>query len=295
MDKKVTAIAKKYNKNGSNQTFEYEAGDWKIIAIDGVDAPTIELFKTARGIGDGDLLTGTRLHSRLITIKASLTDTSSYVAQRKAITSFHDVRAKYRLEITYLDRTVETDFCAIEAISYPTSNVYDNPDFVVGFFVPDPGFYSPDEKKLNFAETIGMWHVERAYTESNPSLPFSYTKPINNIILNYLGTDAAGIRLEITLSEQSNNLVVKINNAYYTILKRPTYPLNVGDRIIIDSFNRNITYNGRSLSLAELRKTPISKLILEPGDNSIAVLKDTNDSPLNASVELSYRERFLSI
>lgn len=113
--------------------------------------------------------------------------------------------------------------------------------------------------------------------------------------MNYLGTDAAGIRLEITLSEQSNSLVVKINNAYYTILKKPTYPLNVGDRVIIDSFNKNITYNGRSLSLAELRKTPISKLILEPGDNSIAVLKDTNDSPLNASVELSYRERFLSI
>lgn len=202
------------------------------------------------------------------------------------------MRAKYKLEITYLGRTVETEMCAIDAISYPTINVYKSPEFVVGFFAADPGFYSPHEKHIEFAKTVGLWHVTRAYADS---LPFSYVKPINDVLLNYTGTDFAGVNLKITLSERAQKLVIKVNEQAFTVLDNSKYPLNIGDRIVLDSANKIITYNGRGLSLAELRKTPISKLILEPGDNSIAVLKDTNDSPLNASVELSYRERFLSI
>lgn len=291
MDKKVTIVAKKYSKSGA-ATFEYEAGDWKITAIEGIDAPTIELFKSPRGIGDGDLLTGSRLHSRLITIKARLANISNYEAQRNAILSFHDVRAKYKLEITYLGRTVETEMCAIEAISYPTINVYKSPEFVVGFFAADPGFYSPSEEHIEFAKTVGLWHVTRAYADS---LPFSYVKPINDVLLNYTGTDFAGVKLKITLSERAQKLVIKVNEQAFTVLDNSKYPLNIGDRIVLDSANKQITYNGRSLSLAELRKTPLSKIVLEPGDNFIAVLKDTNDTPLNASITLNYRERFLSI
>lgn len=291
-DKKVTVIAKRLG--GLGETFEYEAGDWKILSLEGVDAPTIELFHTPRGKGDGDILTGYRLHPRLITIKARLANFMNYSVQRRNCMRFHDVRAKYQLIIKYLDNTVLTGDCSISAISYPTENINESPELTIGFLAMDPGLYSRDEKKLSFSQTVPMWHVTRAYGGEQGSLPFSYIKTSNKLEIEYNGTDSVGFTINLRFSKRSQNLNVKLNNKTLKLFAESEFVFKEGQKVVIDSVNKKGKWEDRSFTPKELRKIPFDELKLSPGFNSIELIDDIG-AEVNATIEMVYRERFLSI
>ena len=40
--------------------FSYNKNDWKMLTLEGVDFPEIEVFSEARGFGHGDIVTGIR-------------------------------------------------------------------------------------------------------------------------------------------------------------------------------------------------------------------------------------------
>lgn len=289
-DKKVTVIAKRLG--GLNETFEYEAGSWKLLALEGVDAPTIELFHTAKGKGDGDIVTGSRLNSRLITVKARTTAGSNYPIQRNNCLRFHDVRAKYQLAITYLDKTVLTGPCQISAISYPTENVHKSPGLTVGFLAADPSFYSREEKKVNFAQVAPLWHVTRYYDGPQGKLPFGYTKASNNVEIEYNGSDFTGFTLAIRFTKQCQNLGVKINGELIKVF--PDSQFTEGEKIIINSKEKTASRNNTRFEPKKLRKIPFEELRLAPGFNRIEIVEGSN-VPVEAAIELAYRERFLSI
>lgn len=298
--KNVTIIAERRGMGYLRNTFEYEAGDWKILEIDGLDSPGFELFRTPRGEGDGDLITGSRLHPRIITIKARLANFTNYRDQREAVTQFHDPRSWYSLYITYLGRSVKTSMCRIQNISYPTINVYKSPVFMVEYFVPDPGLYNPVEKHVNFTSTEALWHVTRIYEGRKGKLPFSYAKTTNKVAFEYEGTDSVGFTTELTLSKNLNGLRIEVNNGSLLILDKVIdpknrYPLVAGAKIIIDSHNQRVTYNGKKVEPAVLRKIAFNALKISPGTNSIAVTQEDESVPFEGVINVKYKERYLCI
>lgn len=298
--KNVTIVAERKGLGYLRNTFEYEAGDWKILEIDGLDAPEFELFHTPRGEGDGDLITGSRLHPRIITIKARLANFVNYKDQREAITRFHDPRALYKLYITYLGRTVTTSLCRIQSISYPTINVYKSPIFLIEYFISDPGLYSPIENHVSFASVEALWHVARAYEGRNGKLPFSYAKTTSSATFEYMGTDSVGFIAELTLSQSLNGLRIEVNNGSIAILNRyidpqNKYPLIPGAKIVVDSYNRRVTYNGKDIEPRVRRIIAFDALKIAPGTNSISITQEDKDLPFEGVINVKYKERYLCI
>lgn len=207
---------------------------------------------------------------------------------------FHNVRAKYQLIIKYLDKTILTGICNISAISYPTENIYESPELTVGFLAMDPGFYSRDEKKLSFAQTVPLWHVTRAYDGKLGSLPFSYIKTSNKLEIEYSGTDSVGFTINLRFSKRSQNLNVKLNNKTLKLFAESEFVFKEGQKVVIDSVNKKGKWEDRSFTPKELRKIPFDELKLSPGFNSIELIDDIG-AEVNATIEMVYRERYLSI
>ena len=98
------------------------------------------------------------------------------------------------------------------------------------------------------------------------------------------------------MSEHTDKIVIKINNGFFIVFDEKR-SLEQGTRLMIDSVNKKATYNQEQLTPAELRKIPFDHLKLSPGINDIAILQGSfdNDKPVNAIIEMVFRERYLSI
>ena len=75
---------------------------FKIISIEGLGTITQEIFTEKRAVGDGDIITGTRVSSRTVTITACNDYAGQFDTSREKINSFFNPKNSFKMYVTYL-------------------------------------------------------------------------------------------------------------------------------------------------------------------------------------------------
>lgn len=117
---------------------------FKIISIEGLGAIAQEIFTEKRAVGDGDIITGTRVSSRTVTITACNDYTGQIDTSRTKINSFFNPKNSFKMYVTYKENTVWCE-CIIDVRDLPTNNIFAPQMFTLSVFCPNPYFKSYDD------------------------------------------------------------------------------------------------------------------------------------------------------
>lgn len=263
------------------EVFNYQSDSWELRALEGFDFPEVETSKQARGVGDGDIITGQRRVSRDMKIVARPLDAENYNLQRMRAIAFHNSRMKYDLHINYLGTERIAKDCRITASNFPLGNVYKMKDLTIRFLSTYADLFAVASEQTNFSKKQALWVWPHAYGQGI-MLPFSAEEHTTEKVINYIGSSPAHPIIEITSTGYAKNIEVTVN--------QKTAILNVemrkGDRIEIDTSKSYAIHNNKILSLgADNDPYDFRKFILDFGDNFIKVDAEVGGSALRTEIE----------
>lgn len=263
------------------EVFNYQSDSWELRTLEGFDFPEIETSKQARGVGDGDIITGQRRVSRDMKIVARPLDAENYNLQRMRAITFHNSRMKYDLHINYLGTERIAKDCQITASNFPIGNVYKMKDLTIRFLSTHAELFAVESEQTNFSKKQALWVWPHAYGQGI-MLPFSAEEHTTEKIINYIGSSSAYPIIEITSTGYAKNIEVTVN--------QKTAILNVemrkGDRIEIDTSKSYAIHNNKILSLgADDDPYDFRKFTLDFGDNFVKVDAEVGGSALRTEIE----------
>lgn len=262
-------------------TFNYENDDWMMTSLEGAEYPQIELFTEAKGIGDGDLVTGKRKGSRVIevaTVPRHYND-GDYRTLRQEALFFHNPSYTFDLEIMYMGDIKNAKKCEIKAFTFPTERYRKNAALKLSYLSPYSELFAIGEERTNLSSITARWTVVRAYTGSNKLL-YSTEDRADSIIIDYSGSAKTSPCIRIVADGYVKDLVIKVGDVTYNL----NVTLKNGDVVVIDGSKAYATLNGKMIRSVE----DFRKLKLIPGMNLISI---TSNSGNAFKSELTYTGR----
>lgn len=280
------AVTIKFTRS-DGKTFAFDDAPMGVTALDGVGGPKLELFTEKTAVGDGDIITGRRVASRLITIKASNRAMRLNQQMRKLVSAFFNPLYKYTVDITYGSSNRAAHECELKAIAIPTVNVYKRFEVTVTFLSPTGyldggGIYGRDINSVQ--PRLGWPWVSVAGRGMLYSL-YNFSKAVT---VNNDGDAPTFIRAVFTAtgSDPVPNPVL-IKGEYYV---RVLTTMNPGDKVEIDTEKRLVKINGvNALHLVD-KTSNWTGMKMEVGQNSFGFDADDHDNQL--SVRIYYTTRF---
>lgn len=250
------------------KTFYYENSDWAMTELTGVEFPPIEIFKEARGIGNGDIITGKRKGSRVITIGTLPREYKGgqYKNLRSKAINFHNIGYTYTLEIGYMGEIKLARDCELNALSFPAEDYSTNAELKVSFLSPHSELFATSIENNNFSCLTGRWAVTRAYLPGTKMI-YATEEKTNSVMIYYDGSVETPAIITITAEGYARNFHIKIGNEKYEIPVE-VYP---GDIIVADTSKSYVTKNG---VLLPNKGQDLRKLKIHLGDNLVEVLAE---------------------
>lgn len=260
--------------------FEYQSDDWELRALEGFDFPEIEISKQARGVGDGDIITGERRVSRDMKIVVRPLNANNYNLQRLQAIAFHNSRMTYDLHINYLGVERIAKNCKITASNFPLGNVYRMRDLTVRFLSPYADLFAVDSEQTNFVQKQALWVWPHAFAPGTP-LNFATDELTAEKVINYIGSSPARPVVEITSTGYAKNVTIRINSNMATL----NLELKAGDRIVIDTSKSYALVNDKIVS-TDSNSSPYDfrKFLLNFGDNFVKVDAATGSNVLRTNI-----------
>ena len=252
-------------------TFNYENDDWMMTSLEGAEFPQIEVFTEAKGIGDGDLITGRRKGYRTIEVATVPRnyDDGNYRELRRAALFFHNPSFTYDVEITYMGDVKIAKGCAIKGLTFPTERYRKNASLKISYLSPYGELFAVGEEQSNFSSITPRWDVTRSYI-AGKKLLYSTEDRSDSVLIEYEGTARTNPVINIMADGYVKDLVVKIGAV--TCIVETT--LKKGDIVVIDGSKAYATLNG------EMIKSPVDfrKLKLIPGANLITITSSSGNA-----------------
>ena len=281
----MAKIVRVVAKRSDGQVFSYENADWRIISIEGIDFPTMEVFTKERGFGNGDIITGKRKGSRDVDIVARSQNSATNEYDRTMALAFHNANHVYDLEFTYMGNTRIAKNCVITGAKCEAETVYRNQEITVSFKAPDADLYADLQTQTNFVATTPLWHVTRAYPLGG-SLPFDSMEKAIIKTVNYLGSEPAPIIATLKAKGLVNGVIARVGTGTITV----DVQLTSGDTIVIDAENKLVTLNGERVSESLYNYLDLPSLALQYGDNDVQVsAEDENNLAFDARMDYTGR------
>lgn len=260
--------------------------DWGVESLTGVDFPEIEIFSEPRGYGNGDIVTGKRKKSRLITFMASFrASDDKYESERRNVLGFYNSNYTYQLEVTYLGNTLLAKECELVAANYPSANIYDSPDLSISLMSPYPDLFADNKETTSFSSVTPMWHWTRYYAPGGGKLAFGEITKTDKKVINYLGSEPAPIVITIKSTGYVPGIDIEmglINTSVKTVL-------NAADVLVIDCDKRTVKKNGKDVPYSDFDARDLMQMVLGYGDNQIKISKDGNTA---FTAEVSFVGRY---
>lgn len=252
-------------------TFNYENDDWMMTSLEGAEFPQIELFTEAKGIGNGDLVTGKRKGSRVIevaTVPRHYNDGDYRILRHEAL-FFHNPSHTFNLEIVYMDDIKIAKECEIKAFTFPTERYRKNASLKLSYLSPHSELFAAGDEQTNLSSIIARWAVVRAYTGSNRLL-YSTEDRADSIVIDYQGSSITSPVIKITADGYVKDLVIKIGDVTCNL----NTTLKSGDVVVIDGSKAYATQNGTMVRSVE----DFRKLKLIPGANLISITSNSGNA-----------------
>ena len=271
--------------------------DWVIPSdgLDGFGAFTNSFTTVNNAIGDGSILSSTRIAQKDRTIKAVSRSIANNDTLRAQAIEFFAGKHTYKIYLTYMG---VTRWCEgkIYKFELPSENVNKHMHLQVTFMCTNPYMKSYDDFGKDIASISGMagfpflCAAERSY-----HVPQGTTSGIYNfsqtVVLSNDGDTAAGCRVIIQASGTVENPKVTINGHYVRVLDE----LEAGDRIEIDFTANPPTVRKNDVNILGKcdRTSAFDEMELQIGDNTAAF--DADNGSDNMAVSIYYNKLYTAI
>jgi len=264
--------------------FTYNSDTWGMLSMKGFDFNEIETKKSARGLGDGDIITSQRRISREMTVVAKPRSIKYLDTERARALSFHNLKYTFDLYVTYLGRTKIAKGCRLQTPAFPTENVYKPSQLTAVYICGDPDLYADSEDSVNMSKITARWKLPRVYLADTP-LPFSTEERADSKIITYEGTMPAPLKITLTATGylKGINITVGTHTAHIDI------EMTEGQVLIVDSSKSFATLDGALVSYAKSGNYDFRNMVVDFGDVEVSITADTGTS---YRTEIKYTGRY---
>jgi len=272
------------SQRSDGKKFFYDSGTWDLLQMTGFDFNDIEVKKSPRGLGDGDIITSERRISREMTIISRPKKINNLDTERARALSFHNLKYTYDLYATYLGVTKIAKGCYLETAVFPTRNVFKPSQLTVAYLCGDPDLYADSEDSVNMSKITARWKLPRVYLADTP-LPFSTEERADSKIITYEGTMPAPLKITLTATGylKGINITVGTHTAHIDI------EMTEGQVLIVDSSKSFATLDGALVSYAKSGNYDFRNMVVDFGDVEVSITADTGTS---YRTEIKYTGRY---
>lgn len=283
------------------QTFAMDDKPIGLLELKGVDAPAMEVFTEKNAVGDGDTVTGSRVASRDITIRAKSRGGIKNAILRARAVVFFDPQYTYDVDISYDGVTRTARDCRLKAVAIPSGSLYQPLDITATFLCPYgylDGEGGMDGVDLNsITPRLGWPYVSmmkdgvpgkaRSGLDDAPGMLFGVYNYDKTVVIHNRGSAPTWVRGVFTAMGPGTVQNPKLihGDAFVRVL----YTMNPGDVVDIDTEKRIVRINGVNALNKIDKASSFGSMRVDPGYSVIGFDADTNPDQLSARVYFQIR------
>lgn len=268
--------------------FLIDGTDWAIPSkgLDGFGEYENDIETVDNAVGDGGIITSTRIAPKDRTIQAISRNPKHNEALRKHTVAFFNGKFNYKVYLTYMGVTRWTEG-RIYKFALPNRNIYKRLELKVTFLCPNPFLKSYEDFGKDIASVSGMiaFPFLCARTKSY-HVPKGTTGGIYNFASKVILANDGDVETYCKAIIRANGTVINpkliINEKYVRIIDT----MNQGDQIEID-FVANpptVKKNGQNIVGKCDRTSAFDEMALLIGDNEVAYDADDGGNVLECSI-----------
>lgn len=283
------------------QTFAMDDKPIGLLELKGVDAPAMEVFTEKNAVGDGDTVTGSRVASRDITLRAKSRGGIKNAILRARAVVFFDPQYTYDVDISYDGVTRTARDCRLKAVAIPSGSLYQPLEITATFLCPYgylDGEGGMDGVDLNsITPRLGWPYVSmmkdgvlgkaRSGLDDAPGMLFGVYNYDKIVVIHNRGSAPTWVRGVFTAMGPGTVQNPKLihGDAFVRVL----YTMNPGDVVDIDTEKRIVRINGVNALNKIDKASSFGSMRVDPGYSVIGFDADTNPDQLSARVYFQIR------
>lgn len=266
--------------------FNIDGTDWKIPSngLDGFGSFENDIKTVDNAVGDGGIITSTRLSQKDRTITAKSVNPYLNSVLRYEADSFFNSKASYKVYITYMGVTRWAEG-TVYKYSLPTANIHRTMNLTVTFLFANPYLKSYEDFGEDIASITGMIAFPYLCCVSN-NMPNGITGGVYNfarqVILSNDGSVETYCRAVFVARGDVTNPKLIIGTDFVRVIDI----MRAGDVIEID-FVKNpptVKKNGANIIGKCDRKSSFDTMVLKKGDTEIQFDADEGTNLLAVSI-----------
>lgn len=269
---------------GDGRTFAADGNTLGLVAASGLDEPAVEVFTQKAAVGDGDLVTGQRVGSRVLDFTLKARQCALNDVLRRAATSFFIPTQPYEIHVARPGARRYAEGCRLESLCVPVDSPYRPITLKLAFLMPDGYFLSVDSFGKNiagvdplcgypFVSPAGRGRVYGAFA-------FAQTVYLDND-----GDAPAYCQAVFVAQGEVVNPKLIAGDGYVRVLTT----LHSGDVLAVDGRTRSVSLNGENASARLDRHSSFDGIVFAPGTNAVGFTADIGANVLNVYVYFNKR------
>lgn len=267
-----------------SRTFTVDGSVFGLVAADGLDEPSVEVFTQKSALGDGDLVTGQRVGSRTLSFTFKARHSALNDVLRRAATSFFIASHTYAVHITRYGAGRFAADCRLQSLEIPTEG---KPITVrCSMLMPEGYFLSVDSFGQNIAAIKGRCGYPYAALAGRGRLYGLYAYA-ETIYLQNDGDAEAYCKAVFTARGMVTNPKFVTADGYVRVIAT----LAAGDVLVIDGKTKSVTLNGENASMKLDKTSTFGGIVFAAGVNAVGFTADIGANLLD--VYVYYNKRFI--
>lgn len=254
----------------------FSFGDvFKITSITGLGVLKVENITQKKAYGDGDVLLGVRIPSRVINIFADCVYNDMNTLERQTVNQFFNSNYAYKIHIDYADNPVWIE-CVLDMVDMPIDNINRKLTLGLSFYCSDPFFKSKDEFGKNLANVKPSF-VFPLVSPIGSGFAFGVYEFAKDVFIKNDGNEPTTFKAIIQAEGLVTKFKISKNDREYVLFNQD---LKNGDKLIIDFGKGTVVLNDNN-AIHKLDRTstfftvPVGgtniKYSAETGDNVVRV------------------------
>jgi len=271
---------------GDERSFTVDGGVLGLLAATGLDQANVEVFTQKAAVGDGDIVTGSRVGSRTLEFTFKARHDSLNEVLRRAITSFFIAAQPYTIYISRYGAKRYAADCRLDNAEVSTGGQSVPITVKLAFLMPEGYFLSVDSFGKNIAGIEARCGYPYAALADYGRIYGLYAYA-QTVYLDNDGDSEAYCKAVFTAQGTVVNPKLQAGDSYVRML----CTLTDGDVLVVDAKTRGVTLNGANAAYLLDRQSSFNGIVFTRGTNAISFTADVGSNLL--SVYVYYNKRYM--
>lgn len=257
---------------------------WGLTGARGLDKPSISVFTQEAAIGDGDLVTGSRVGKRELDFTLKARSSALNEVLRRATTSFFTLGRTYDVFVYRDGSTRYAPACVLDSLEIPTERKAIPITANIGMICPDGYFHSADSFSENIAGLVGRCGYPFISLASTGRIYGTFAFA-STVYLDNDGDAEAYCKAVFTARGAVTNPKLIAGSGYVRVL----CTMQAGDVLIIDGKTKGVTLNGANASNLLDRESSFDGIVFAIGTNAVGFSADVGSNVLDVYIYFNKR------